>query len=154
VALQVVVATYLVTAVTKVVQSEGEWVKDAKYFPVQIEKAQRSEYYNRLQPVYEPGSFNERASQALTALFVGSPGFCRAFLAAGLFLEFGAVLALLGRRWALAIGVCLIAFHLVIMWLMQITFRTNIAAVAIFLVNAPFWAWWVTRRRAGAGQDS
>ena len=46
--MQAVVATYVVTAVTKLVRSELGWLRKAKHFPLQLEKSQKSEYYNTL----------------------------------------------------------------------------------------------------------
>ena len=50
VAMQTAVATYVVTAISKLYISELSWLRNAKYFPVQLVKAQKSEYYNTLEP--------------------------------------------------------------------------------------------------------
>ncbi|MEM7145571.1 MAG: hypothetical protein AAF591_10575 [Verrucomicrobiota bacterium] len=161
---QAIVATYLVTAITKVVASRGEWVKDAKYFPVQMEKTRMSEYYNRL-GVPKDGArswFGEivagvdgwfaSLSGRIGDLFLASPDLCRAFLGMGLLLEFLAPLAMLGRKWGTVVGVILVLFHLTISRIMELHFATNMELIAIYLINVPWLGYaavkWVRDRRA------
>lgn len=138
--MQALIATYIVTAITKIFRSEGEWIKDSKYFPLQLEKAQQSDYYNTLQAV-DPasGTVLDRMVAAITDVFVASPNLCRFFLTSGLVLEAAAFLALRNRRWAFWYGAGLILFHLTISRVMQLTFDLNMAAILIFLVNLPYW---------------
>ncbi len=153
ISLQVLVATYLTTGITKVWESDFEWVKNAKYFPIQLEKTRMSEYYNRLEtpgkvevegawfehlPARIDAGF-ENLSRDIEAFLIESPTWSRIFMTAGLLLEFAAVLALFGRRWALVIGLSLIAFHLSISRVMSLDFFLTIQILAIFLVNPAYW---------------
>jgi len=160
ISLQIVVATYLVTGITKMWASEGAWIKNAKYFPIQLEKTRMSDYYNNLEepgqevieakgweraPAWVDHQF-ELLSLRIEAFLKDSPTWSRIFMAGGLFLEFAAVLALLGRRWSLALGLMLIAFHLTISRIMNLHFNVNMYCLAIFLVNVPYWAGEISQR--------
>jgi hypothetical protein len=162
---QAMVATYLVTAITKMWNSGGEWVKDSKFFPVQMEKTRMSEYYNRLGvPKEEAKTWYEEIlggvdgwfaalSLKIEALFLASPDLCRTLLGMGLLLEFLAPLAMLGRGWGIVMGTTLVLFHLTISRIMQLHFATNMEMLAIFFINVPWLVFaavkWVRARRAG-----
>jgi len=32
---------------------------------------------------------------------------------------------------------------------MGLNFQYNIAVIVVFLINIPFWAWWISRKAAG-----
>ena len=149
ISVQVIVATYLVTAMTKMIASEGQWVKQAKFFPLQLEKTRMSSYYNDLKdpnaieitatgwgriPAEVDGWFYRR-SKEMESFLIESPNWSRFFMACGLLLEFGAVLVLLGRRWSLLLGASIILFHLSISYMMSLNFVLNMWLVAIFVVN-------------------
>ena len=144
---QAIVATYLVSALTKLINSSGMWFFQAPYIAVQVVKTTEQSYYNRLDE-------NARASGLeLAAWIVAHPLLVIAMLSAGFLLEFLAPVALLGRRFALLIGLSLIAFHESIARLMKLHFEYNEYLVAIYLVNAPFWLmssmrWWRSRAAA------
>ncbi len=141
--LQIVAAGYLVTGITKMWESEGAWVKDAQYFPLQLEKAYWAHYYNKLEDprgdAGEGGGPIQAMSRQMEDMMRASPNASRFFLGCGLLLEFGAVLALLGRRWALGIGLGLILLHLTIAQIMSLHFGAHLALLAIYFVNAPYW---------------
>lgn len=137
--MQTVAATYVVTAITKLYESGGNWIRDAKFFPLQLEKAQQSDYYNRLENASREGEWFGGLNQAITDAFMASPGLCRAVLASGLVLELFAFLALWGRKSAAAYGLLLILFHLSISRVMSLNFDLNIYLLAIFFINVPFW---------------
>lgn len=151
--MQAFVASYVVTAVTKLVRSEFGWIRDAEFFPLQLEKARMSDYYNVLEILPGSGGWFDRMTVALTDAFIASPTFCRAFLGAGLFLELTAFLALGGRRWALAYGLLIILFHLTVSHVMQLTFELNMLAALVLLVNIPFWIGRLVRRDGSAQDD-
>ena len=153
ISIQIVAAGYLVTGVTKMWESEGQWVNDAEYFPVQLEKSYWAHYYNDLKdPNLDKDDtiwgVADPIAQPMKKL-MQSANWSRFFLACGLLLEFAAVLALLGRRWALAIGLALIFFHLTIGSIMALKFNNHIYLIAIFFVNAPYWIMLPLRRLAG-----
>ncbi len=139
ISMQAIAATYVVTAITKLINSGGNWIRDAKFFPLQLEKVQQSDYYNRLEHASRDGQWFGGINDALTRVFVESPNLCRAFLASGLALELFAFLALWGRKSAAAYGVALVVFHLTISRIMELDFELNMFVLAIFFVNLPYW---------------
>ena len=46
---QVIVATYLTTAIWKLWKTKLGWIREAKYFPVQLVKTRDAHYYNKLE---------------------------------------------------------------------------------------------------------
>ncbi len=133
---QTVAATYLVTGLTKIIGSGGQWVNDSKYFPLQLEKTRMSEYFSTLETA---SGWQAGFTTWVTELFIASPNICRAVLASGLILELGAVLALRNRRWAAGYGLLLIVFHLTISGVMQLDFTLNMLVIAVLWVNLPYW---------------
>ncbi|MDB4673744.1 hypothetical protein OAF27_02905 [Verrucomicrobiales bacterium] len=133
---QTVAATYLVTGLTKIIASGGQWVNDSKYFPLQLEKTRMSEYFSTLETA---SGWQAGLTSWVTDLFIASPNICRAVLASGLVLELGAFLALRNRTWAAGYGLLLIVFHLTISGVMQLDFTFNILVIAVLWVNLPHW---------------
>ena len=133
---QTVAATYLVTGLTKIIASGGQWVNDSKYFPLQLEKTQMSEYFSTLETA---SGWQAGLTSWVTDLFIASPNICRAVLASGLVLELGAFLALRNRTWAAGYGITLIVFHLTISGVMQLDFTLNMLVIAVLWVNLPYW---------------
>ena len=75
----------------------------------------------------------------------------RAVFAPGLLLELFAFLALLSRRWALAIGLGLVTLHASIEYMMSLHFPLFQYSVAIWMINLPFWlVTWGRRLTGGA----
>jgi len=142
--MQVIIATYMVSVVSKMYYSEGEWIKRAANIPVQLEKNRLASHYNQVgrQPERDRMTFEERLQEATQDAFIASPTLARASMTAGMLLEAFCFLALLGRRPALAVGLLLIAFHLVISWTMNLTFRYHLYLLALYFVAVP---WWTTR---------
>ena len=150
---QAIVATYVVTALTKIWVSDFEWHKRAKYFPLQLEKTRMSQYYNRLGDEKSPDGISSWFSEPLDGLseriqgwFLESPNLGRTFLVMGLLLELFAFLALIGRRWGAIVGLFIVLFHLTISRVMSLDFSYNMLVVMIFLVNVPYW---VSRLKSG-----
>jgi hypothetical protein len=161
VAVQICVAVYLVTAITKVEASDGKWISNAKYFPIQLVKTHQAEHYNTLQPPGQPSPPEEGAlrwldgatggmvhrldvrlgewSGEMVEKMMGSPGLCQVILSSGLLLEFLVILALWGRGWAFLMGVMVILFHLSVGRLMNLHFDVNIMVVTIFMLDIPHW---------------
>ncbi len=136
---QMVVATYLVTALTKLQVSGLAWISDARYFPLQLMKAERMEFYNTVttQELPPDAGFADALTARIAHAFTEYPDLARAGLAAGLFLELFACLALIGPRWSAAMGAVLIVFHLTISRVMNLTFTFNIALLATLFVIPP-----------------
>lgn len=130
---QAIVATYLVSALTKLIHTSGKWFFQTPRIGVQIIKTTEQDYYDRLD-----ASGLERGL-AIAEWIVQHPWMTGAALSAGLLLELTAPAALLGRRFALFYGVSLLAFHASIHHVMQLRFAYNEYLIWIYLVNVPFW---------------
>jgi hypothetical protein len=131
---QAIVATYLVSALTKLIHTSGKWFIQSPRIGVQIIKTTEQDYYDRLD-----ASGLERGA-AIAEWIVHHPWITGAALSAGLLLELTAPAALLGRRFALFYGASLLAFHASIGQVMQLRFAYNEYLIWVFLVNVPFWA--------------
>ncbi len=162
---QTVAAAYVITAITKIINSGGEWIKDSKYYPLQIEKTRLSEFYNRLgvadsgaQVPEESAGLWERAvgmldgvSLVIQNFLVANPNMCRTFMAVGLALEFFAFMALRGRLALFLYGVALIGFHLTIGRVMELHFTVHNLVILTFLVNVPFIFILIWRKMSSGG---
>lgn len=142
--MQVIVATYMVSVVSKMWYSEGEWIKRAANIPVQLEKNRLASHYNQVgrAPERAHATLDERLQDATQDAFIASPTLARAAMTSGMLIEAFCFLALLGRRQALAAGLLLISFHLIISWTMNLTFRYHLYLLALYFVAVP---WWFTR---------
>lgn len=155
-AVQALMASYVVSAITKLSASGLGWIADAKYYPLQILKAQRSDFFNALG---EPtggsiGLFGGVAGALERAIFA-SPVLAQITVGAGLFLELFAFLALLGRRWALAVGALLAGFHLIVSEMMNLNFKYNILMLlALMVVPNLLPARWALVRPAAAADGA
>jgi len=136
---QALVAAYVVSAITKLRVSGFDWIRDAKNFPIQIEKAQAAQHYNvvGLDPSELPpppfGPLSELAAKT-EGLLVMEDNLTQAILASGLALELFAFLALVGRRSNVVFALLLISFHLTIGAVMSLNFKYNIALLAVFFL--------------------
>ena len=141
IAQQVAVAAYMASALTKILKSGLiGWIAGARYFPLQLAKTERMNYYNTLEEQLEaPVSFSDRLPFMMENLFLNYPIVCGIFLAAGLFLELFAVFALIGRKWNFLYGATIIVFHLTVSQMMNLNFEQNILVIAIFFLNFPYW---------------
>ena len=137
---QAIAATYLVSGLTKLINSHGMWVLQSPLVAVQIVKTTEQDYYNTLDPArYGVGL-------ATAEWIVQHPLLVTVMAAAGLILELTAPLLLLGRRWALFYGLALVLFHESIHRVMKLHFANNEYLIWIYLVNVPFWVWFVCQK--------
>jgi hypothetical protein len=137
---QAIVATYLVSALTKLIHTSGMWFFQSPLIAVQIVKTTDQSYYNMLEP-------SARGVGPIAAEWiVRHPLGVGIVLSFGLLLELTAPLALLGRRFALLFGVSLLIFHETIHRVMKLHFAYNEYLLWIYFVNVPFWAWLAARR--------
>lgn len=135
---QAVVAAYVVTGLTKVVTSGFVgWIVAAANYPVQLRKT-------NLQAAYSRADVNTAAGTGLESWLIAHPAAGQAMLGAGLVLELGAILALLGRPWSFTYGLLLIAFHALNSVFMNLNFRWHNWCLFIFLILPPLIA--ATRR--------
>ncbi len=131
---QTIVATYLVSALTKLIHTSGKWFLQSPLIAVQIVKTNEQNYYDRLDATAS-GS-----SAAIAEWIVHHPLLVALILSCGLILELTSPLALLGRRFALCYGLGLVVFHESVYRVMKLQFTNNEYLIWIFLVNVPFWA--------------
>ena len=126
----VIAASYVVSGVVKLTNSNFMWLYDAPFLAVQLLKTNWANYHDTLEmpPVW---------LQTVTQTLVDHPNLARLFFGCGLLIELGGFTVLINRRWALAGGLAIIAMHLSISQVMSLNFQTHIYAVLIFLVNFP-----------------
>jgi hypothetical protein len=128
--LVVIAASYVVSGVTKLINSNGLWIQKVPLLSVQLMKSNWAQYYDTLQPV--PG-WLEKA----TSLIIEYPNVARLFFGGGLLIELTAFVLLINRRWALLGGIAIILFHLSVSKVMQLDFEYHMALAFIFCVNLP-----------------
>jgi hypothetical protein len=137
---QVIAAGYVVSALSKLVISKGQWMWDTPRFGIQLAKAVDQDYYDHLRagtdtPAWLPDWLLEHPWQA------------RLLFGPALPLEFFAFLALRNRALGALYAIALIAFHLSVSALMSLDFRYNVQMMIVYLVNVPFWLWWWAKGR-------
>ena len=158
----VVAAAYVITAFSKWNESDGRWLQNAQYFSNQIVKTHRQNYYNDLNPQYlvgappvpslTPDPENDRYRHPIPKQahwMLMHPTLSRIFFGMGFVLEFSAFLLIFHRGLAALYGVAIVAFHLLVLWLMELTFLQNIEVVVVLCLNVPGWLiWWKFRQRS------
>ena len=128
---QAIVAAYVVTGITKVATSGFfGWIQAAENYPVQLRKT-------NLQAGFSRADVSTAAGGGLESWLVAHPAAGQTMLAAGLILELGAILALLGRKWSFTYGILLIAFHTLNSVFMNLNFRWHNQCLFIFLIMPP-----------------
>lgn len=139
------VACYVSSAVTKLDNSDGQWIMRTPNLAALI--AGTNAKYS-LNEGAEPDYF----SVAAPAFIIEHPTLTRVLGASALGLELFAFLALMGRWPATILGIGLIAMHSVISVVMKLYFDLYEHLCLLFLVNVPFllyfaglWAWRLSR---------
>ncbi len=128
----VIAASYVVCGVVKLTNSGFMWLHDAPFLAVQLLKTNWAHYHDTLEM---PPDWLQMVTQTL----VDHPNLARLFFGCGLLIELLGFVVLISRRWALAGGLAIIAMHLSISQVMNLSFLTHILAALIFLVNVPGW---------------
>ena len=129
---QFAIATaYFVSVCSKMIRSDGEWLKNSYYVALDFVKTMRQNYYSSLDPAYA-------TDPPLVAWFMEHPLVAAGMFDFGVFLETVMILAIGHRLWALVVGVLLIIMHLSIAEMMNLFFPTHLAMLVIFFVNLPF----------------
>ena len=137
---QVIAAGYVVSALSKLVISKGQWMWDTPRFGIQLAKAVDQDYYDHLRPGTDTPAW-------LPDWLLDHPWQARLIFGPALPLELFAFLALRNRTLGALYALALIAFHLTVSALMSLDFRYNVQMMMVYLVNVPFWVWWWTRGR-------
>lgn len=131
---QAIVGTYVVAGLTKLINSNGEWLACSGNFVLSVLKSQSESYYSS-------GHHANAASMAFLSALNQWPFLASVFLAGGLLLELGAFLGAWSRPLGLVIGLMLIAFHVMLGTLMYLPFYESRNFVLLFLVNPLWWTW-------------
>jgi hypothetical protein len=128
-----IAACYVASGLTKLARTQGRWVLDSHLFAKSVQKVWRQHY------------FDDPTNQAYSGIspwaqwLVEHPMLARFMFGPGFFLELFAFLLLASRRWALALGLSIIAMHFFIEQIMVLEFREWQALSLVFAVNLPFW---------------
>ncbi len=136
---QALAATYVVSAITKLILSKGLWFIDAKYFPLHVLKNNEMQYYDLLDPA-------ARRLDWLPEAMLQHPHWCQFLFGIALPLELFAFIALRNRRAAALFGLGLIAFHESVTQLTHLAFIFNKLLLLILFVAPWFWVVWLGKK--------
>ena len=128
---QLMATAYVVSAISKLWISKGQWFTDVRFIGLQFEKNRLLKYYQTL----EPPAVIPWAADAVNA----HPFLTCILFSVGLFLELLCFLALFNRSLLAVYGIGLLVMHLMIAQLMALEFYYNEWLLAIFYINVPFW---------------
>ena len=132
---QSIMAGYVVSGLSKIILSGGDWLTSTRYLPLHVVKNNDMEYFEGLDP-------NALHLDWLPQVMMEHPLLCTFFFGLALPLELFAFLGLRNRRIALVFGLGLIGFHQSITQLMQLSFIFN-KMLLLFLFVSP--QWWLIR---------
>ena len=136
----VILSGYFLAALSKIMNSKGMWLLNARYISLDLVKSHRTAFYKSLDP--------EHAELPASAVWMlNHPFMATVVFGSGFFLELIALIGLRNRRWALFMGISLILFHRGVLVMMKLQFLYNEALLLIFLVNIPFWILWMSSQR-------
>ncbi len=135
-----IIASYMIPGVVKQFKSGGQWFLNSHYIGVQVVKTHRQNYYNDLDPEWEP----ERLP-TMAKFMLEHKNWTRLLLGCGVALQCVAFLALYHRLAWLLFGLLFVSFHYLNDIMFGLTFYHVEKLDWIFLVNLPFWAWWLWR---------
>jgi hypothetical protein len=133
-------ASYVVSAITKIIMSKGAWIASTRFLPLHIVKNCDMEYYDTIKP-------EALKLDWLPQLMMDHPWLSAGMFSIALPLELFAFLALNNRRAAAFFGIGLIAFHEIVTRLMNLSFIYNKALLLAFFVAPWWWVWKMTNDR-------
>ena len=143
---QMIAAAYVVSAISKWVNSGGgwfpgwRWVQQLPNIAVQFEKNHMQKYYDEL---IMPA---EAVNRGMIDFVVEHPFWAKLVIAPAFYLELLAFLVLLNRRISAVLGLGLIGMHIIIGRIMHLEFIFFESIGLLFLVNVPYWINRVFRR--------
>ncbi|MGK0190088.1 MAG: hypothetical protein ACI9R3_005908 [Verrucomicrobiales bacterium] len=129
---QMAAAAYVVAGVTKVLRSGVAWFWDSPNIAIQVMKIGNQHYYG------DGNKASFEHAQQVAAVISAHPHITQLMLGAGLLAEFLAFLALYNRKLGLIIGLNLVAMHLMVGYLMQLTFPLNNYMLLFYFIPLPF----------------
>lgn len=136
-----IVICYVIAGVIKPIKSDGEWFQNSHYIGIQVVKTHRQNYYSALEE-----RWNVPEPRVAQFMLKEHPDLIRVFLSCGVLLEIFAFLALYNRFLSLLFGIALVLFHYFNDLMMGLYFYGNEKLDWIFLINLPFWIWWLIQR--------
>ncbi len=142
---QALMAGYVVSAITKLIESGGLWFRDSHYFALHLVKNADMSYYGKL----EEGA---RRLEWLPEFMMTHPLLTQIFFGLALPLELLAFFGCRHRVLALLFGAALLAFHWSVKQLTNLDFAYNSLLLWVLMVN-PMW-WLVAACRRGLKQTS
>jgi hypothetical protein len=137
---QVIVASYLLAGMMKVVLSRGQWLQMVPDVASDVVKVHGQRFADSLDAALLT------RGDAIAAFALTHTTWMRLMMGSALLLELASPLALLGRRLALCFGVALIAMHRGIEYVMMIRFYEHEALLLLYFVNLPYWLVRAARR--------
>lgn len=138
-----IIASYMIPGVVKQFKSGGQWFLNSHYIGVQVVKTHRQNFYNDLDPEWEPEKL-----PVMAKFMLEHKNWTRLLLGCGVALQCIAFLALYNRFTWLVFGLMFITFHMLNDLMFGLYFYHVEKLDWIFLVNLPFWAWWAWKRWA------
>lgn len=136
---QALMSAYVVSAITKLMKSDGGWLATARYFPLHLVKNNDMEFYDTLNP-------EALRLDWLPQVLMEHPTVCGVFFGLALPLELLAFLGLYNRRVAAVFGIGLIGFHETVTQLTHLSFIFNKLLLLFLFVNP---VWWLVKAAKG-----
>jgi hypothetical protein len=124
---QAIAAGYVVSALTKLYDTGGAWISNARYAPLQMVKNNDMKFFQDLDPAFQK-------LNSLAQLMMDHPMLSQLLFGLGLPLELFALLGCRNKMLAWMIGIALILFHVGVLQLMSLFFPFNIGLLLAFFV--------------------
>jgi len=144
----IIAAAYVASACVKLIASGGLWIWQLPEISLQLVKTHANVHYDTLWPM------NVWGAETVPALIAAHPNLTRLFFAPGLLLELFAFLALTGRRAGFIIGGGLVMMHVLVRWVMQLSFSAHEWLLMIFFLNFPYLVLLAWRRWRHGGTET
>jgi hypothetical protein len=128
---QVIMSTYVVSALSKLVESHGLWFRDSPYIGLQIIKSMGMAKYGDTGPGQDV--------QWLAQFSIDHPLLVGSVIACALPLELFAFFALLNRRMALFFGSALLLFHVINTGILNLGFFHHKTLLIVLFINPVWW---------------
>jgi len=147
ISMQMLCAGYVVSAISKWINSGGGWFPGARWvaqipnIAAQFTKNEAQAYYDTLKP--PANQINQWSIDFVTE----HPNVAMMVFGAGFYLEFLSFLTLLNRRLALVYGIALFAMHSMISEIMRLNFVYFKLILLLFFINLPFWVIYFINRK-------
>ena len=143
---QMIAAAYVVSAISKWVNSGGgwlpgwRWIQQLPNIAVQFEKNHMQKYYDEL---IMPA---EAVNRGMIDFVIEHPFWAKLVIAPAFYLELLAFVVLLNRRISAVFGLGLIGMHVIIGRIMHLEFFYFETIGLLFLVNIPYWIGQMVKR--------